>query len=216
MKPRVWGDEPTPDTPTTRAYPADVNRDSSSRLPPVKREDLDEAGQRAYAAMTEAGSKLRASLRGPTGFWLHLPEVIGHVRELNHALRNREFGLPRPLRELTILVTARANDCQKEWTAHEQHALDAGVDPAVIDVVRLRKPLDGLPEAEAAIIAFGRELFRDKKVSAETYAHTLQVLGQRTLVHMVALMSNYTMTAVIFAALDQQVAPDQVPTLPLP
>ena len=111
MKPRVWGNEPTPDTPTTRAYPPDVNRDSSSRLPPVRREDLDEAGQRAYDAMTKEGSKLRASLRGPTGFWLHMPEVIEHVRELNFALRNRASGLARPLRELTILVTARANVC---------------------------------------------------------------------------------------------------------
>ena len=67
MKPRVWGDEPTPDTQTTRGYPPDVHRDSSSRLPPVRREDLDEAGQCAYDAMTKEGSKLRASLRGPTG-----------------------------------------------------------------------------------------------------------------------------------------------------
>ena len=215
MKPRVWGNEPTPDTPTTRAYPADVNRDSSSRLPSVKREDLDETGQRAYDAMTKEGGKLRASLRRPTGFWLHLPEVIEHVRELNCGLRNREFGLARPLRELTILVTARGNDCQKEWTAHEMHALDAGVDPAVIDIIKHRKPLDGVAETETAIITFGRELFRDRKVSAETYAQALKVLGQRRLVHMVALMSNYTMTSVIFAALDQQVAPDQVPLLPL-
>ena len=216
MKPRVWGNEPTPDTPTTRAYPADVNRDSSSRLPPVKREDLDETGQRAYDAMTKEGGKLRASLRGPTGFWLHMPEVIEHVRELNWGLRNREFGLARPLRELTILVTARGNDCQKEWTAHEMHALDAGVDPAVIEIIKHRKPLDGVPETEAAIIAFGRELFGDKKVSEATYAHTLKVLGERNLIHMIALMSNYTMTSVIFAALDQQVAPDQVPLLPIP
>ena len=69
---------------------------------------------------------------------------------------------------------------------------------------------------EAAIIAFGRELCRDKKVSAATYARALQALGERALVHMIALMSNYTMTSVIFAALDQQVAPDQVPLLPLP
>ena len=215
MKPRVWGNEQTPDTPTTRAYPADVNRDSSSRLPPVQREDLDETGRRAYDAMTKEGGKLRASLRGPTGFWLHLPEVIEHVRELNWSLRNREFGLARPLRELTILVTARGNDCQKEWTAHEMHALDAGLDPAIIDVIKHRKPLDGVAKTEAAIIAFGRELFSAKKVSAETYAQALKVLGQKRLVHMVALMSNYTMTSVIFAALDQQVAPDQVPLLPL-
>jgi 4-carboxymuconolactone decarboxylase len=216
MEPRVWGNEPTPDTPTTRAYPVDVNRDSSSRLPPVRREDLDEAGQRAYDAMTKEGSKLRASLRGPTGFWLHMPEVIGHVRELNWNLRNSELGLARPLRELTILVTARANDCQKEWTAHEPRALNAGVDPKIIDIVKHRKLLDGVAETEAVIIAFGRELFRDRKVSAATYAHALKVLGERGLVHMIALMSNYTMTSVIFAALDQQVAPDQVPLLPLP
>jgi 4-carboxymuconolactone decarboxylase len=216
MDPKVWGNEPTPDTPTTRAYPADVNRDSSSRLPPVRREDLDENGQRAYDAMTSEGSKLRASLRGPTGFWLHMPEVIGHVRELNWNLRNGELGLARPLRELTILVTARANDCQKEWTAHEPRALNAGLAPAVIDVVKFRKPLDGIAPVEAAIIAFGRELFRDKKVSAATYAHADAVLGRRGLLHLIALMSNYTMTAVIFAALDQQVAPDQTPLLPLP
>jgi 4-carboxymuconolactone decarboxylase len=128
------------DTQTTRGYPPDVHRDSSSRLPPVQREDLDEAGQRAYDAMTGEGSKLRASLRGPTGFWLHMPEVIGHVRELNWSLRNRENGLSRPLRELTILVTARAHDCQKEWTAHEIHALDAGLDPALISSGTASRP----------------------------------------------------------------------------
>jgi 4-carboxymuconolactone decarboxylase len=216
MDPKVWGNEPTPDTPTTRAYPPDVNRDSSSRLPPVRREDLDEIGQRAYDAMTTEGSKLRASLRGPTGFWLHMPEVIGHVRELNWNLRNSELGLARPLRALCILVTARATDCQKEWTAHEPRALNAGLDPAVVDIVKHRKPLDGVAEPAAAIIAFGRELFRDKKVSSPVYAHALQVLGKRGLLHMIALMSNYTMTSVIFAALDQQVAPDQTPLLPLP
>lgn len=215
MEPRVWGNEPTPDTPTTRAYPADVNRDSSSRLPPVRREDLDDAGRLAYDAVTAEGGKLRASLRGPTGFWLHLPEVIGHVRELNWALRNREFGLARPLRELTILVAARANHCQKEWTAHEPRALDAGLDAAIVDIVKHHKPLDGVAATEAAIIAFGRELFSERRVSAATYAHALNTLGQRGLVHMIALLSNYTMTAVIFAALDQQIAPDQVPLLPL-
>lgn len=216
MDPKVWGNEPTPDTPTTRGYPADVNRDSSSRLPPVQRDELDAAGQRAYDAVTSEGSKLRASLRGPTGFWLHLPEVIEHVRELNWNLRNSELGLPRPLRELTILVTARANNCQKEWTAHEPRALNAGLDPAIIDVVKFRRQLDGVAEPAASIIAFGRELFAGKRVSAETYARALAALGKRPLVHMIALMSNYTMTAVIFGALDQQVAPDQVPLLPLP
>lgn len=216
MEPKVWGDEPTPDTPTTRAYPADVHRDSSSRLPPVRREDLDERARQTYDAMVNPGSKLRASLRGPTGFWLHMPEVIEHVRELNWNLRNNELGLARPLRELAILVTARANHCQKEWTAHEPRALNAGVDAHVIDIIKHRKPADGVAEPEATIIAFGRELFGDRHVSSDTYARALRVLGQRGLVHMIAVMSNYTMTSVIFAAIDQQIAPDQTPLLPLP
>lgn len=111
---------------------------------------------------------------------------------------------------------SRTDNCQKEWTAHEPRALKAGLALATIEIVKWRKPLEGVPEQEAAIIAFGRELFRDKRVGASTYAHALQVLGQRSLVHMIALLSNYTMTSVIFAALDQQVAPDQVPLLPLP
>ena len=216
MEPKVWGNEPTPDTPTTRTYPADVNHHSSSRLPPVRRDDLDERGRGVYDAMVSPGSKLRASLRGPTGFWLHMPEVIEHVRELNWNLRNHELGLPRPLRELTILVTARANNCQKEWTAHEPRALDAGVAPQVIDCIKHRKPTGDIGEPEATIIAFGRELFADKRVSAETYARARRVLGERGLVHLIALMSNYTMTAVIFAAINQQIAPDQTPLLPLP
>lgn len=214
MEPKVWGNEPTPDTPTTRAYPPDVNRDSSSRLPPVRREELDARGRRVYDAMVEPGGKLRASLRGPAGFWLHLPEVIEHVRELNWNLRNGELGLTRPLRELAILVTARANDCQKEWTAHEPRALLAGVEPSVIDVVKHRKPIDAVAEPQATIIAFGRELFAGKRVSAQTYARAQRVLGRRGLTHMIALMSNYAMTSVIFAAIDLQLAPDQAPLLP--
>lgn len=216
-KPRVWGVEPTPVTPTTLSYPKDIHPDSSSRLPPVRREDLDAAGQRAFDAVVNEGSKLRASLRGPTGFWLHIPELVEHVREINHHLRNAPLGLAPHERELAILVVARARNCQKEWTAHEVHAQRAGLSQEIIDLVKHRRELTAdVPAKEAAIIRFGRELFSRNTVSAETYRAALETLGQKTLVHMIALMSNYTMTSVIFAALDQQVAPDQTPLLPLP
>ena len=77
-------------------------------------------------------------------------------------------------------------------------------------------PAGGEPEKEAAIIGFGRELFREKHVCAQTYDRALQALGQRGVVHMTALMSNYTMTAVIFHSIDQQLRPGQVPLLPIP
>ena len=89
------------------------------------------------------------------------------------------------------------------------------MDASAIDVIKHHKPADGVAEPAAIIITLGRELFCNKRVNAEAYARAQQVLGLHALAHMIALMSNYTMTSVIFAALDQQVAPDQSPLLPL-
>jgi len=200
-----------PPVPANAAQPV-----SLSRLPAVRPEDLDEHGKRAYNLCADPDSRLYAKLVGPPAFWLHIPEVLEHIRELNWHLRNADIGLERRLRELTILVTARENNAQYEWTAHEPYALNEGLAPEIIDVVKHRKPLAGLPEKEAAIIGFGRELFRDKHVDAPTYDRALQALGQRGVVQMIALMSNYTMTAVIFHSIDQQLRPGQVPLLPMP
>jgi 4-carboxymuconolactone decarboxylase len=73
-----------------------------------------------------------------------------------------------------------------------------------------------VPEREAVIIAFGRELFEEKHVSDRTYQRALSCLGQQGVVHMVALMSNYAMTAVIFNAIGQRLRPGQLPLLPIP
>ena len=188
---------------------------SVSRLPAVRREDLDENGKKAWDAVADPKSRLHAKLMGPPGFWLHIPDLLVPIREINWYIRSQDIGLERRLRELTILVTARENDSQYEWTAHEPNALKAGLDPAVIEIVKLRKPVSGLPEKETAIIRFGRELFRHRKVSQETYDQALRALGQKGVVHMVALLSNYTMTATIFHAIGQQLRPEQTPLLPV-
>jgi 4-carboxymuconolactone decarboxylase len=188
---------------------------SVSRLPAVRREDLDENGKQAWDAVADPKSRLHAKLMGPPGFWLHIPDLLVPIREINWYIRNQDIGLERHLRELTTLVTARENDSQYEWTAHEPHALKAGLDPAAVDIVKHRKPIAGLPEKETAIIRFGRELFQKRKVSDETYRQALRALGQKGVVHMIALMSNYTMTATIFHAIGQRLSPEQAPLLPI-
>src|SRR6266702_1858676 len=47
----------------------------------------------------------------------------------------------RALTELAIISTAREHDQPYEWSLHEMEAIAVGLDPAVIDVVRHRKPL---------------------------------------------------------------------------
>ena len=69
--------------------PRDVDPQSRSRLPLVRRDDLDEAGKRAYDAVVDPNSRLRAELVGPAGIWLHVPDLSPHIREINWYLRNR-------------------------------------------------------------------------------------------------------------------------------
>ena len=195
--------------------PADVYPDSLSRLPLVKREELDEHGTRFYDAVVSPQSRTLAGLQGPSGIWLHSPTLGEHQRAANQYLRY-QTALDRRLTELAILVTAREIDNQFEWTAHEPAALREVLHPATIDVVKHRKPISGLGDKEALIVSFGRELFRDKKVRSETFAQAVKVFGHRGVVDLAALMGNYAMTAVIFNAVDQHLRPDQAPLLPIP
>src|ERR1700740_3458668 len=149
--------------------PPDVHPESLSRLPLRRREEVDEQGQRFYDAVVGPQSRTLVGLRGPSGIWLHSPELGERVRAVNQYLRF-EAPLGRRLTELAILVTARELDNQFEWTAHEPAALAEGLGQDIIDVVKHRRPSVGLEAPESTIVDFGREVFRDKKVRPETFA----------------------------------------------
>jgi 4-carboxymuconolactone decarboxylase len=200
--------------PRATTLPADIDPQSRSRLPLVKRENLNEVGRAAYDAVVDRNSRLRAELIGPAGIWLNIPELSPHIREVNWYLRNR-ISLDAKLAELAILVTARESDGQTEWTAHEPAGLRAGLDQRVVDIVKYRKPITDVPDKEAAIIKLGREVFRNKKVSSDTYAQAIRAFGQRGVIEIVMLMGTYAMTSVILHAFDQQLRPDLEPRLPV-
>jgi 4-carboxymuconolactone decarboxylase len=120
------------------------------------------------------------------------------------------------VRELAILVTARELDTLFEWAAHEEEALRQGIAPDIIDIVRYRRALDGLDEADAIVVALGREIFGARKVASQTFARALEHFGSRVLVDLVALMGNYAATAALLTAFDMQLDPDQEPGLPMP
>lgn len=196
-----------------RALPKDVHPESLSRFPLLVRDDLDEAGRQHYDTVVGPQSRTLVGLRGPSGIWLHSPKLAGFVRAANQYLRF-ESALDRRLTELAILVTARELDSQFEWTAHEPAALNEGLEPRIIDVVKRRRPVAGLGKKEALIVGFGRELFRTRKLRSRTFARAVELFGRRGVLELVALMGNYVATALILAAVDQQLHPEQTPLLP--
>ena len=194
--------------------PKDVHPDSLSRLPLLMRADLDAPGQTLYDEVVSPQSRTLVGLRGPSGIWLYSPKLAGFVRAANQYLRFHT-ALDRRLTELAILVTARELDNQFEWAAHEPAALEEGLDPKIIDVVKRRKPVARLGKKEALIIGLGRELFRKRRLRSQTFARAVELFGRRGVLELAALMGNYAMTAVILDTVDQQLHPGQKPLLPI-
>lgn len=198
----------------SNSYPADVDKDSGFRLPLPKREDLDDAGKKTYDHALEPGNTL-AGLQGPSGIQLYSTKTTTHLRALNEYLRFHA-GLPPATREIAILSVAREMDSQFEWVAHEKTALDAGVSEGAIDIIKYRKSTGGLDDSDAVVIELARQLFRDHKVTAPSFAKAKALFGPHKLVDLVLLMGNYAGTAVLLSAFDMQLHAGQEPLLPIP
>src|SRR5688572_29433200 len=127
---------PLPFTPST-----DIHADSRSRLPLIR-------SQAQNPQTNLYGRQLAPEGTGP-----------GHIGRHAGGLASLEASVGRRVMALAVLVTAGEHDSQYDWTINELAAVKDGLEPAIIDIVRDRKPLTGVAEKEAALIQFGRELF---------------------------------------------------------
>ena len=73
---------------TARQLPADVYRETLSRLPPLKRETLNKAQQKAYDAVTapRSGRLNLAGIKGPGGVILRMPKLAKPLGDVNRVL----------------------------------------------------------------------------------------------------------------------------------
>jgi 4-carboxymuconolactone decarboxylase len=197
-----------------RTMPSDIDPKSGFRLPLPNREDLDEAGKKAYDRGTAPGATL-AGLQGPAGVQLYSTRIAPHLTAINRYLRF-EAGIEPRVREIAILTTAREMDSQFEWVAHEPQALKDGVAQNVIDVIKYRRGTEGLPEADAVVIELGRQVWRDHRVTSATFAKAKELFGPHKLVDLVLLMGNYAGTAALLTAVDMQLHAGKKPLLPIP
>jgi 4-carboxymuconolactone decarboxylase len=194
--------------------PSDIDPKSGFRLPLPNREDLDEAGKKAYDRGTTPGATI-AGLQGPAGIQLYSPNTAAHVSALNRYLRY-EAGFSPHVREVAILITAREMDSQFEWVAHESEALKEGVPQSTVDAIKYRRSTAGVDETDALIIELGRQVWRDHKVKPETFARLKSIFGPNKLVELVMLMGNYAGTAALLTAVDMQLHEGKKPLLPIP
>lgn len=190
-------------------FPKDVFADTGNRLPAIKRDDLDDAGKKLFDSRGPADSF------GPGAIRMYSLPVAEHMEGVNDYLRHKS-GLDPRLVELAILVTAREFDSEYVWTAHEPQGRKAGLPAETIDVVKYRKPLDGVAEKDAAIIDLGRQALGKHHVSPETAARAIHLFGRQGTVNYVSLIGDYASTTILLNAFDQHIRPADKPMLPIP
>jgi 4-carboxymuconolactone decarboxylase len=190
-------------------FPKDVYAETGNRLPAIKKDSLDDAGKKLYDARGPADSF------GPGAIRLYSLPVAEYMGNVNDFLRYKS-GLDPRLVQLAILVIARESDSEYIWTAHEPQGLKAGLQPEIIDIVRFRKPEDGLAEKDAVIIQLGREVMEKHHVSSDVAARALNMFGKQGLVNIVSLMGDYASTAILLNAFDQHIRPSDKAMLPIP
>lgn len=193
-----------------RVLPPDVHPVSLTRLPPLARDDLDEAGKAIYDGIVKDGPAPRT---GPVALSLYSPPIAKVFDELNTYLRSNGV-LSRRHTEVAILVATWEIAQQYEYTAHEQAALDFGAPQAVIDTIKFNREPVGLSEEETLIIRLGRAIMRDHRVEPALYAEAERLFGRRGIVEMVTVMGDYVMVGMIMTTIDQQLPEDRPARLP--
>ena len=192
--------------------PPDVRADSLSRLPPVIRDDLDDYGKSVWDRVL--GRDNTGPFYGPTGFYFHMPKVAdGMDRITSHVRYDSVIG--RANIETAILVASRELDSQYEWASHEPLALGEGVPQSTIDVIKFHRDTDSLPAEPSLIIRYGREIFRDHRLSPATWSEAVSLFGQQGALEISAIMGDYAMAAIILHAIDQHIPPDRPARMPV-
>jgi 4-carboxymuconolactone decarboxylase len=200
---------------TSRApLPPDIDAQSYSRLPLIRKDSLDEQGRRIFESIN--GKDGNTPRLGPPASSMYSLAAAEPYDRLNQLLRSTNVIGPQFF-EISTLVPARAFNQQYEWTAHELGARRAGVAQEVIDVIKYDRPTAGLPEKEATAIEFGRAMLRgDRQVPPELFARMVALFGERGTIEITMVMGDYAMTAMLLNAVNQQLPPSWEPLLPMP
>ena len=102
----------------------------------------------------------------PMMAWLNSPEMARHATRLGEVLRFDTIFPPK-LSEIAILVTARHWTAHYEWYAHKRLALKGGLDPKIIEDIRVRR-MPTFDDPKARMIYDVAKALHDKKLLSKS------------------------------------------------
>jgi 4-carboxymuconolactone decarboxylase len=181
------------------------------RIPPVTRQRVKPELQDIFDQVSSGPGGVGT---GPMSILKHSPELARRAIPLFEYVRN-ESSVPHRLRELAMLVTARAMDCPYIWDRHAPIARQAGLSDALVDALRDKRPLPPLSADETAVLNYSTSLLQHRRVDPKTFQTVLDLLGAQGLVELTTLIGFYAMLALNANAVELAL-PQHVTEPPLP
>jgi len=166
-----------------------------SRLPEIDAAKLTAEQRTIYDRMMRE----RGHMRGPFAVWLRNAELCDNTLRLQEMFASR-VKLDRRLLELMILVSARLATAQYAWFIHEPYALKFGVASEIVAAIRARRTPDFVREDERLVYDLTMELNVNQTLSEASYQRGLAMLGEQTLVELIAAIGFYSMVGMTLNA----------------
>jgi hypothetical protein len=196
---------------STQDPPEDLYPDSRARIPWPTLETCCPLGtEEERAAFAELNPASNPPTIGSGGIRRYFP-LSSQVYAQYVQMTQKESMLEERYHQLAAVVATRethAKGIYREWFIHTEHARDAGVPEEVIEAIRLQKDTAGLPEKDAALIRFCREMSRGD-VSAETFRETERLFGRANMLGIAFQVIRYQGVALLTAAYGVQLEEGQ-------
>lgn len=167
-----------------------------SRLRSLTPDELDDEQAKLWDGIVShrgAGVESTApggGLVGPFNAFVHVPAIGRRLTALGGYLRF-ETLIERRLTEVAICTVGAHWRSEFEFWAHAPMAIEHGVSADVIDALRSGRPPVFERDDERVVHAVTSQLLNDGRVGGADYAVAAELLGERGMVELAALVGYY-------------------------
>lgn len=157
------------------------------RFPPFDPDRLPAEARAVYDRILEQ----RGYVPGPYFYWLAAPEFSDRIEPVEKYLRY-DVGFDERIVEIAVLTIARHWRARYVWTSHAPAAIKAGIDPAIVEAIRVGAAPDFAEDDEATCFAFCAALTGGGDVDDALWKRTNDTFGERGVAEIIGLIGLYS------------------------
>ena len=170
--------------------------------------------QKEVADAIQSGPR-GGGLRGPFNALLRAPDLCDLVQRVGAYVRYGS-SIPAALNEMAICMAGRKWTAQYEFYAHRKLAIDAGLNPAILDAIANGTVPANMSADETIVYNFATALLSNGNVPDAQYQPALDRFGEAGVMDLVGAVGYYTIVSMVLNVADVQLpAGEPKPLKPL-